>query len=217
MCSQQLAGSTSVNSKQRIVTLPVVGRDDKKPLQQHVHLYVSPNCLGHERIKQGFHVASRAIVVSTSPTDAAAAVAFILYLAKGSLDEQKYQAEIAAMIQDGRPYILVSGLLIDSMDVLRLQQVIQIYTNTNTDYCLVAFCTWIPPTSSTRCRRNSSSVSIRSSSIRSANGCTRRASSSKLRSAGMVTMWICVRSAQSKQHLGSKTSPDERQSLSINY
>ena len=101
MCSQQLAGSTSVNSKQRIVTLPVVGRDDKKPLQQHVHLYVSPNCLGHERIKQGFHVASRDIVVSTSPTDAAAAVAFILYLAKGSLDEQKYQAEIAAMIQDG--------------------------------------------------------------------------------------------------------------------
>jgi hypothetical protein len=98
---------------QRILSLPVVGYDKKKPHQQHVHLYVSVHCLNHERIRHGFKMASRHIVVSNKAADAGSAIAFVIYLAEGSLDKKEYQAEINTMIRDDRPYILLHEMSSD--------------------------------------------------------------------------------------------------------
>jgi hypothetical protein len=52
---------------------------------------------------------------------------------------------VPALLEEARTSVNVTGATVVSVSGLQAHNLIQIYTNT--DYCLVAFSTWIPPTS----------------------------------------------------------------------
>jgi desulfoferrodoxin (superoxide reductase-like protein) len=81
------------------------------------HFYVSKHCIGHSTIRAGFAASntlpgSKANVVVTDRAEDWAgglAMCMIVYLAQGSLDNDRYQEEIYAM--DGRLYVVLQEML----------------------------------------------------------------------------------------------------------